>query len=229
MKKNLAFLSTRNIPRLFWSSHKPLNFAPRLNTLILLVVGLTLFGLGEALLITAGLGVSPWTVFAQGVSNVTDWSIGLSTFVISLGVLLAWIPLRQIPGIGTVLNAIIISLTLEYSLPYLPSPDNVVLQLIQIVFGVAIVGLGSAIYLIANLGPGPRDGLMTGLQKVTGFPIGWVRSSIEISVVIAGWLLGGIVGVGTLMFAFLVGPMVSTGLFIMIQLFDEKSADEEQV
>ena len=229
MNKKLAFLSTRNIPKLFWSSDKPLNFAPRLNTLCLLVLGLTLFGLGEALLITASLGVSPWTVFAQGVSNVTGWSIGLSTFIISLGVLLAWIPLRQIPGIGTVLNAIIISLTLEYSLPYLPSPDNVVLQLIQIVFGVAIVGLGSAIYLIANLGPGPRDGLMTGLQKVTGFPIGWVRSSIEISVVIAGWLLGGVVGVGTLMFAFLVGPMVSTSLYVMIQLFDEAPANEEQV
>ena len=119
------------------------------------------------------------------------------------------------PGIGTVANAVIISLTLEYSLDYLPSPETVVLQLLQVVFGILLVGLGSAIYLIANLGPGPRDGLMTGLQRVTGFPIGWVRSAIEISVVVAGWLLGGIVGIGTLMFAFLVGPMVAASPFYM--------------
>ena len=214
------------MPTLFWSSHKPLNFRPRLTTFAFLVCGLTLFGLGEALLITASLGVSPWTVFAQGVSNVTGWSIGVSTFVISIFVLLAWIPLRQIPGIGTVANAVIIALALEFSLPYLPSPENVVLQLIQVTIGVAMVGIGSAIYLIANLGPGPRDGLMTGLQRVTGFPIGWVRSSIEISVVIAGWLLGGIVGIGTLMFAFLVGPMVAASLYALQQLFDKQSVEE---
>ena len=225
--KKLAFLSTKSVPKLFWSSEKPLNFAPRLTTLVFLVSGLTLFGLGEALLITAGLGVSPWTVFAQGVSIVSGWSIGWSTFVISLGVLLAWIPLRQIPGIGTVLNAIIISLTLEFSLPYLPAPENVILQLIQVTIGVAVVGIGSALYLIAHLGPGPRDGLMTGLQRVSGFPIGWVRSSIEITVVIAGWLLGGVVGIGTLMFAFLVGPFVSASLDLLQRWLGEKSSDTD--
>ncbi len=179
-------------------------------------------------MINATLGVSPWTVLAEGVSIVTGWSIGLSTFIISLLVLIAWLPLRQVPGIGTVANAVIISLTLEFSLPYLPSPQQVVWQLIQVVLGVVIVGIGSAIYLIANLGPGPRDGLMTGLQRVTGFPIGWVRSSIEISVVVAGWLLGGTVGIGTLVFAFLVGPMVATSLYALQVLFGGNSRSAEQ-
>ncbi len=228
MPRRFAFLSTRAVPRLFWSSPKPLNFLPRITTLVFLISGLTLFGLGEALLINATLGVSPWTVLAEGVSIVTGWSIGLSTFIISLLVLIAWLPLRQVPGIGTVANAVIISLTLEFSLPYLPSPQQVVWQLIQVVLGVVIVGIGSAIYLIANLGPGPRDGLMTGLQRVTGFPIGWVRSSIEISVVVAGWLLGGTVGIGTLVFAFLVGPMVATSLYALQVLFGGNSRSAEQ-
>lgn len=223
MPINLTFLSTKGVPTLFWSSAKPLNFRPRVTTLAFLVVGLTVFGLGEALLINAGIGVSPWTVLAEGTSNVSGWSIGLSAFVVSVAVLLAWIPLRQSPGIGTVANAVIISLTLEFSLPYIPSPDGTFLQLVQVIAGILIVGIGSAIYLIANLGPGPRDGLMTGLQRVTGYPIGWVRSSIEITVVIAGWLLGGTVGVGTVMFALLIGPTVSACLFGFQRVFGKEA------
>lgn len=223
MPINLTFLSTKGVPTLFWSSAKPLNFRPRATTLAFLVVGLTVFGLGEALLINAGIGVSPWTVLAEGTSNVSGWSIGLSAFVVSVAVLLAWIPLRQSPGIGTVANAVIISLTLEFSLPYIPSPDGTFLQLVQVIAGILIVGIGSAIYLIANLGPGPRDGLMTGLQRVTGYPIGWVRSSIEITVVIAGWLLGGTVGVGTVMFALLIGPTVSACLFGFQRVFGKEA------
>ncbi|MEQ8443727.1 MAG: hypothetical protein RIM33_06580 [Alphaproteobacteria bacterium] len=219
----MTFLSTKGVPTLFWSSAKPLNFRPRVTTLAFLVVGLTVFGLGEALLINAGIGVSPWTVLAEGTSNVSGWSIGLSAFVVSVAVLLAWIPLRQSPGIGTVANAVIISLTLEFSLPYIPSPDGTFLQLVQVIAGILIVGIGSAIYLIANLGPGPRDGLMTGLQRVTGYPIGWVRSSIEITVVIAGWLLGGTVGVGTVMFALLIGPTVSACLFGFQRVFGKEA------
>ena len=224
MKINLSFLSTRAVPTLFWSSERALNFRPRAISVLFLAVGLTVFGLGEALLINAALGVSPWTVFAQGLSRVTDWSIGWSTFVISLGVLVAWLPLRQTPGIGTVLNAVIISLTLEYSLPYIPSPESFILQFVQVAVGVLVVGIGSAIYLIANLGPGPRDGLMTGLQRVTDFPIGWVRSGIEISVVAVGWSLGGVVGIGTLMFAFLIGPLVSASLYAFKRCFERKTA-----
>jgi len=223
VRLNLAFLSTKSVPTLFWSSPKPLNFRPRATTFLFLVTGLTIFGLGEALIINAGLGVSPWTVLAQGVSKVAGWTIGLSTFVVSVAVLLAWVPLKQSPGIGTVANAIIISLTLEYSLAYLPSPEGVFLQTVQVVIGVLIVGIGSAIYLVANLGPGPRDGLMTGLQRVTGFPIGWVRGSLEVAVVAAGWLLGGVVGLGTVLFALLIGPAVSASLYGFQQMFGKES------
>ena len=127
--------------------------------------GLFLFGLGESLLITSGAGVGPYTVLAQGVSNLTGWSIGLSTFVISIFVLLMWIPLKQKPGMGTILNAFIIALTIEFSIYYLPYPETYPMQILQVVVGVLIIGICSGFYLIANLGAGPRDGLMIGLQK----------------------------------------------------------------
>ena len=222
----LAFLSVKGIPTLFWSSHKPLNFKPRLVTLLTLSFGLALFGWGEALLIAAGAGVGPGTVLAQGIKNVTGWGIGLSTFVISVCVLLTWIPLRQIPGIGTILNTIIIALMLEYALPYLPTPEVFALQILEALAGVLITGLGGGIYLIANLGPGPRDGLMTGLQQITNLPIAWVRSGIEITVVLAGWSLGGVAGLGTLLFAFLIGPAVAASLFGLNKVFGVKQAKQ---
>ena len=213
MKRRLAFLATKEVPTLAWSSPFPLNIRPKPKTFFFLVLGLSLFGLGEAILIAANLGVSPWTVLAQGMGLQTGWTIGLSTFVISFMVLVLWLPLKQRPGIGTILNAVIISLILEYVLPYLPVWDSRPLQVAQAIFGIALVGVGAAIYLIANLGPGPRDGLMTGLQRVTNLPIGWVRSGIEITVVILGWFLGGSVGLGTILFALLIGPAVSASLF----------------
>lgn len=178
----------------------------------MLVLGLFLFGLGEALLVAAGVGVSPWTVFAQGVTHQTSWSLGWATFVISVAVLLLWIPLKRIPGLGTVLNTIIVALVLQYALPYLPHPDNTLVSFLQAAAGVLITGAGGAIYLIANLGPGPRDGLMTGLQELTSLPIAQVRAALEISVVAMGWMLGGSVGIGTLMFAFGIGPSLALGL-----------------
>lgn len=209
----MKLLSVKAVPNVFWSSDHPLNFRPKISTLSILCIGLFIFGVGEALLIAAGAGVSPWTVLAQGLSIIIGWSIGVSTFVVSVAVLVLWIPLSQTPGIGTLLNAIIISAAIELSLPYLPQPDIYLLKLIQTLIGIFLVGLGSGLYLIANLGPGPRDGLMTGLQRVTDFPVARVRTAIEISVVILGWLLGGIVGVGTLLFAFGIGPAVSIGLY----------------
>ncbi|MEQ9490705.1 MAG: hypothetical protein RIM72_17115 [Alphaproteobacteria bacterium] len=222
MFPKLAFLSVKGIPALFWSSHKPLNFRPRVVTMLFLVIGLTIFGLGEALLITAHTGVSPWTVLAQGVSNVTDWSLGQSTFVVSISVLALWIPLKRIPGIGTILNAVIIAAILEYVLPYIPTPESLGLQVLQALAGILVTGLGGAIYLICNLGPGPRDGLMTGLQEITNLPIAWVRSGIEVTVVLAGWWLGGTVGLGTILFAFLIGPAMSVCLFVLIRLFGNR-------
>jgi uncharacterized protein len=223
MIPKLSILSVKGIPTLFWSSPKPLNFRPRFLTIAFLVLGLSIFGLGEALLIAAGTGVSPWTVLAQGVSNQTDWSIGFSTFVVSISVLVLWIPLKQTPGIGTILNAVIIAAILEYVLPHIPTPDSTVLQVLQAFTGVMVTGLGGGIYLIANLGPGPRDGLMTGLQQLSNLPIAWVRSGIEVSVVVAGWSLGGVVGIGTLLFAFLIGPAVSISLYGLNRLFGEST------
>ena len=164
-------------------------------------------------MITANIGVSPWTVLAQGISFKTGYSIGLTTFIVSISVLCLWIPLKQKPGLGTILNTIIVSVVIDVSLPYLPSPDSLVLQLLQVIIGVLIVGLGSGFYLIANLGPGPRDGLMTGLQKKTNLPIALIRTIIEITAVVCGWYLGGVVGIGTVVFALGIGPSVSAGLF----------------
>ncbi|MEL7253709.1 MAG: hypothetical protein AAFZ04_05790 [Pseudomonadota bacterium] len=219
MRNSLKFLSLKGVPVLFWTSPKPLTLRPRLVSLMFLVVGLTLFGLGEALLLAAGIGVSPWTVLAEGITHVTGWTIGLATFVVSATVLLCWIPLKQVPGIGTFLNAVIIALVLEYALPYLPSFSHPAMQLGQAALGVLVTGFGAALYLIANLGPGPRDGLMTGLQAVTGCPMAWVRAALEVSVVIAGWMLGGTVGVGTVLFALGIGPAVAGSMYGLQTLF----------
>jgi len=201
-----------------WSSEKPLNFLPAPLTLLMLCFGLTLFGLGESLIITAGAGMSPWTVLAEGLSISSGLSIGALTFLISLGVLLLWIPIKQMPGVGTMLNVVIIAAVIEWSLPFLPHPDQYGLQILQAIIGTIIVGFASGIYLIANLGPGPRDGLMTGFQRVTGLPIAWVRAMIEIVVVTIGFSLGGTLGLATLIFAFGIGPAVSIGLYCVAAL-----------
>ena len=217
------FLKVTAIPKLAWTSPRPLTLRPPLISFIMLVTGQILFGLGEAMLIAAGVGVSPWTVFAQGMAIHTDLTIGQTTFIISAFVLLFWIPLRQTPGMGTVLNIIIISLVLDFSLPYLPVFEATSLKVMQAAAGVFITGFGGAIYLIANLGPGPRDGLMTGIQRLTGFPIAAVRSGIEISVVAIGWSLGGVVGIGTLLFAFGIGSCLSLSLYLLAAVFKKRA------
>ena len=213
MKFLILLFNIKKIPVVSWSSYDALNLKPKFITLLYLILGLILFGLGETLLITANAGVSPWTVLAQGISIKTGYSIGLTTFFVSIGVLCLWIPLRQKPGIGTILNTIIVSVVMDVSLPFLPAPETILLQTLQIISAVVIVGLGSGFYLIANLGPGSRDGLMTGLQRITNKPISLIRAIIEISVVIVGWYLGGVVGIGTIVFALTIGPFVSSGLF----------------
>ena len=190
----------------------------------MLIFGLIIFGFGETLLIASGSGVSPWTVFAQGISRLTGWSIGLTTFVVSCAVLLLWIPLRQMPGIGTILNIIIVASVMDLALPHIPVFEEPVFKIAGGALGVFTTGFGGAIYLIANLGPGPRDGLMTGAQRITGLPIVWVRSAIEILVVTIGWLLGGIVGIGTLLFAFGIGPSIALSMAILMSLFSEKNS-----
>jgi uncharacterized membrane protein YczE len=217
-----AFLKIRAVPHLFWSAPRPLTIRPPVISVALLAVGLFIFGIGEALLIASGVGVSPWTVLAQGITNITGWSVGLATFVVSVAVLLAWVPLRQTPGIGTILNIIIISVVLDLALPWLPQFESLALRIAEAVAGVIVTGIGGGIYLIANLGPGPRDGLMTGLQRLTGFPIAWVRSAIEIGAVVLGWSLGGVVGIGTLLFAFGIGPSVAASMYGLQQAFGNR-------
>ena len=212
-------IKIKKIPNLTWSSSNPLNFKPNLKTLIYLVLGLSLFAIGETLLITANQGVSPWTVLAQGISFQTNLSIGITTFIVSLVVLILWYPLKQKPGLGTILNIILISIIIDLSTPILPYPKSFLFQIIQSIVAVFLVGLGSGFYLTANLGPGPRDGLMTGLQNLTNQPIALIRTIIEVSAVGIGFYLGGIVGIGTLLFAFGIGPMVSLGIFIVMKFF----------
>ena len=212
-------IKIKKIPNLTWSSSNPLNFKPNLKTLIYLLLGLSLFAIGETLLITANQGVSPWTVLAQGISFQTNLSIGITTFIVSLVVLILWYPLKQKPGLGTILNIVLISIIIDLSTPILPYPKSFLFQIIQSIVAVFLVGLGSGFYLSANLGPGPRDGLMTGLQNLTNQPIALIRTIIEVSAVGIGFYLGGIVGIGTLLFAFGIGPMVSLGIFIVMKFF----------
>ena len=213
------FSLIKNIPKTSWSSKKSLNVKPKIKTLFFLIFGLFLFGLGETLLLASGAGVSPWTVLAEGISIYSSYSIGICTFWVSLSVLLLWIPLKQKPGIGTFLNALIIAMVFDYTLPYLPKPAGYGFKILQIIIGIFIVGLGSGFYLIANLGPGPRDGLMTGVQKITGKPIALVRSTIEVIVVFFGWILGGTAGIGTIMFALGIGPAVAVGIYFVSKSF----------
>ena len=213
------FLTIKKIPNVSWSSVKPLNLKPKLSTLFFLCFGLTLFGIGEGLLIVSFTGASPWSVLAQGISLNVDYSIGVITFFLSIVVLFFWIFLNQKPGIGTILNALIVAIMIDVCINFVSTPDNYLSQIILATIAVLIVGLGGGIYLVANLGAGPRDGLMIGLQQKTNFPIAFVRTFLEVTVVSVGWYLGGTVGIGTLLFAFGIGPAVALGLFIVKKTF----------
>ena len=213
------FLKIKNIPKVSWSSDKPLNLKPKFLTSFYLCVGLIIFGLGEGLLIVSSSGASPWSVLAQGLFLNIGFSVGLITIFISIAVLLLWFPLKQKPGIGTILNALIIGLMIDACIRYVPTPENYFNQVLLGAIAVFTVGLGGGIYLVANLGPGPRDGLMIGLQKKTNLPIASVRAVLEITVMSIGWYLGGTVGVGTLLFAFGIGTCIALSLFLVNRLF----------
>ena len=214
------FLKIKKIPKVKWSSEKPFNFKPKFSTFFFLCFGLSLFGLGEGLLIVSFTGASPWSVLAQGISLNVNLSIGTITLLISIAVLILWIPLGQKPGMGTIFNALIIAIMIDLCIKYVPTPSNYIYQLLLAVISVIMVGIGGGIYLVSNLGAGPRDGLMIGLQKLTNFPIAVVRAILEISVVSIGWYLGGTVGIGTLLFAFGIGPCVALGLYLVDKTFD---------
>ena len=216
LKSILDFIRpAHKVPHTVWSSDTPLNLKPRFVTLLFLISGLWIFGTGEAILIDAGIGVSPWTVLAQGISKQADLTVGMATFVVSVLVLFLWIPLRETPGIGTILNAILIAMSIDAMAPFIPNQTDFIPQIIQASIGIILVGMGSALYLTANLGPGPRDGWMTGVQKKTNWPIGRVRVGIEIIVLSIGIALGGIFGLGTVMFAIGIGPAISMSLGVV--------------
>ena len=216
MLTNLIYILTlKKIPTLSWSSQYEFNLKPKKITIFYLIFGLILFGIGEALLITANIGVSPWFVLHQGIAFQTGYTIGITTFIVSIAVLLLWFPLKQKPGIGTILNAIFISIVIDLSLFILPYPKELLFQLIQVFFGIFIIGIGSGYYLAANLGPGPRDGLMTGINNQTNQSIALIRTLLELSAVGIGFYLGGIVGLGTVIYAALIGFSVSLGLFLV--------------
>lgn len=200
----------RTVPATRWRVDHRWSLRPL--TLLVLVGGLTLFGLGEALIVQGGLGVSPWTVLAQGLSVRTGLTIGWTSLAIGALVLALWIPLRERPGLGTLANIVIISAVLEVGVRLLPAPTGLGFQGLYVLLGIASVGLGSGLYLTCNLGPGPRDGWMTGLHHRTGWPVSRVRMGIEAGVLAIGWLLGGTVGIGTVAFAMLIGPAVGIGL-----------------
>jgi len=208
------FKLAKKVPTTTWSSQDPMSLKPRLPTLVILVLGEFIFGLGDSLLIAAGIGNTPWTVLAEGISYSIETTIGEATFLVSAAVLILWIPLREMPGIGTILNAIIIAWTIHVMVPILPSPESQMMAIFMAALGIVLVGIGSGLYLTSNLGPGPRDGWMTGLQRKTGIPIGRVRAAIEIAVVLVGWFLGGTVGLGTVAFALTIGPVVAICLGI---------------
>jgi uncharacterized membrane protein YczE len=207
----------RTIPHTSWtaSSRWSLNHL----RVAILTFGLTIFGFGEALLIQSTLGNSPWAVLSQGLSRHTPLSLGWSTFFISIVVLLGWIPLKQRPGFGTLANIVVISTALQVGTDIFPIEHHTMWIRFAYVFGgIALIGCGSAFYITCGLGPGPRDGLMTGIHRVTGIRVGRVRLTLEIIVLSIGWLAGGRVGIGTLCFALFIGNSVAIWLGLVRHL-----------
>jgi len=177
-----------------------------------LLLGLFLFGIGMSLMVRANLGLAPWDVLAQGLARATGWSFGTVVVVVGAGVLLLWWPLRQMPGLGTVLNTLLIGPSAEIGLWLLPDVHVLWQQVLAFAAGLVLLALATGLYIGARFGAGPRDGLMTGLHRRLGWPIWLVRTLLEGSALVAGWLLGGAVGVGTVAFALLVGPLVGKAL-----------------
>lgn len=180
--------------------------------IIQLLIGLVLYGAGCALTIEAGLGVDPWTVFAQGLSIHTGIGIGWVTNLLGFLVLLLWIPLRQRPGVGTIANILLVGTSLQATLAIIPPIEGLLAQVAVLLAGIVLVAIASGLYIGARFGPGPRDGLMTGMHARLGWPIWLCRALVEVSVLVVGWILGGTVGVGTVLFAVLIGPLVHLAL-----------------
>lgn len=209
-----------SLPRPPWSSHSL--WKPTPSAFAVLVISLLTFGVGDGFLVLSQLGSTPWTVLAQGLSLKTETNIGIISFIISVIVMLTWIPFRQKPGLGTVLNISLIALSLGLTVTFIPAPQTFIGQLMFMLIGVIIGGITSAFYLTCHMGAGPRDGLMVGLYQTTGLKIGTIRTLIEGSVCFVGWLLGGVVGLGTLFFALSIGWVLQTTLGLIIKKLNSR-------
>lgn len=220
MKTIVNILSLKKVPDLFWTAPTPFTIRPPAISILFLMLGLIVFGFGHAILFAANLGVSPWMVLSQGITVQTGWSIGWTIIAVSVLVLLFWWPLKQVPGLGTVINSLVVAAVIDVSINFLPTFDHIVAQCLQALIGIIFVAMGTGIYLIANLGPGPRDGLMTGLQKVTDLPLAYVRNGLELTVVLVGWSIGGTAGIATLMFAIFIGPLAAIAMQSLKYMID---------
>ena len=203
----------KTVPQTPWTAKSRWELSPL--RVSVLFFGLFVFGLGDSLLIQSEIGNAPWSVLAQGISNRLDITMGWSTFAISSLVLLLWIPLKEKPGFGTLSNIALIAAAIQVGVTIFPTPDSYLVGIIYCLIGIGMVGVGSSLYITCGLGPGPRDGLMTALHHRSGIRIGRVRLGIEGSVLVMGWLLGGTVGLGTLLFATLIGQSIAVALGVV--------------
>jgi uncharacterized membrane protein YczE len=206
----------KTVPQTPWTANSRWDLSPARTGV--LFFGLFIFGLGDSLLIQSDIGNAPWSVLAQGVSNRLEITMGWSTFAISSLVLLLWIPLKQKPGFGTLSNIALIALAIQVGVTIFPMQSSYLFGIVYCLIGIALVGIGSSLYITCGLGPGPRDGLMTALHHTTGVRIGRVRLAIEGTVLVAGWLLGGTVGLGTLLFATLIGQSIAVSLGVVSRI-----------
>jgi uncharacterized membrane protein YczE len=206
----------KSVPITPWRARHRWDLSP--TRILILFAGLTLFGFGDALVVQSQLGNAPWTVFAQGLSIKTGLSLGWATFVIGFSVLLLWIPLKERPGFGTLANIVLISAAIQFGITHFTPQESFLGGLAYALLGIALVGIGSALYITCGLGPGPRDGAMTGLHARTGIRVGRVRMGIEVVVLLIGVLLGGRVGLGTALFALLIGQAVAISFGVVARL-----------
>ncbi|MFM8842963.1 MAG: YczE/YyaS/YitT family protein [Actinomycetota bacterium] len=210
------FKPHRTVPQTPWSAQHRWDLKPK--RLTILLFGLFIFGIGDSLLIVSDLGNAPWSVLAQGISRQSSLSVGEATLVISALVLLLWIPLKERPGFGTLANMVVIATAIDIGINNIPHPQTFLPQLFYVLVGITLVGTGSALYITCALGPGPRDGWMTSIHKRTGWPVGRVRLGIELSVLALGVILGGTAGLGTALFALLIGYSVAMAFGVVARL-----------
>lgn len=217
MKSLIVFFTPhRTVPQTPWTGSHRWDLSPK--RVFILSSALFIFGLGDSLLIASNLGNAPWSVLAQGISSQLNISIGTATLLVSAVVLAMWIPLKERPGFGTVMNILIIAGAIDIGLYIFPEPSEFISRFAYVLVGIAMVGIGSAFYITCGLGPGPRDGWMTALHSRTGIRVGRVRLGIELAVLTLGWILGGTVGLGTVLFALLIGHSVAISFGVVSRL-----------